>query len=86
MKKLRDIGPAATRNILSTLIFLLSFAILWLLPINDRVHLLKWYLKGLNNSDAHTGCEVSGKCHLTALVSPTRKVVNRFKRNAFSFC
>ncbi|KAK4358089.1 hypothetical protein RND71_023699 [Anisodus tanguticus] len=36
------------------------------------------------NTCGGIGCEVSGKCRLTALVSPTRKVVNRFKRNAFS--
>ncbi|KAL8522900.1 hypothetical protein ACS0TY_013019 [Phlomoides rotata] len=46
MANLQDIALSAYINITSVLAFLLAFAFLRLLPINNRVYFAKWYTKG----------------------------------------
>ncbi|XAR65685.1 hypothetical protein NMG60_11009874 [Bertholletia excelsa] len=55
MATIGDIGVAAGINILSSLIFLVAFAVLRLQPFNDRVYFPKWYLKGLRSSPTESG-------------------------------
>lgn len=50
MASLEDIGVSAFINILTAFAFLLSFAILRLQPVNDRVYFPKWYLAGTRSS------------------------------------
>lgn len=50
MAMLQDIGVDGGLHLLTTLVFLLAFAILLLQPINDRVYFPKWYLKGLRHN------------------------------------
>lgn len=47
MTTLRDIGVAAAINIGLTVVFLLSFVVLSLQPVNDRVYYAKQYIIGV---------------------------------------
>lgn len=58
MASLQDIGVSAAINILSAFAFLVTFAILRLQPINDRVYFPKWYLKGIRGSPTRSGAFV----------------------------
>jgi hypothetical protein len=55
MATLQDIAVSAAINSLSTIAFLVAFAILRLQPINDRVYFPKWYLKGIRGSPVSYG-------------------------------
>jgi hypothetical protein len=55
MATLQDIAVSAAINGLSTIAFLVTFAILRLQPINDRVYFPKWYLKGIIGSPVSYG-------------------------------
>ncbi|KAL8143745.1 hypothetical protein V2J09_016777 [Rumex salicifolius] len=59
MATLQDIGVSAAINLLSALAFLITFAILRLQPINDRIYFPKWYLKGLRGSPTYARAYVS---------------------------
>ncbi|KAK7285389.1 hypothetical protein RJT34_20158 [Clitoria ternatea] len=59
MATVADISLSAAINLLSSLAFLLAFAILRLQPFNDRVYFPKWYLKGVRGSP--TGSNVVKK-------------------------
>ncbi|XWS75768.1 hypothetical protein CRYUN_Cryun01aG0120600 [Craigia yunnanensis] len=59
MATLSDIGVAAAINILTAFAFFLTFAILRIQPVNDRVYFPKWYLKGLRSSPLANGSFVS---------------------------
>ena len=59
MASIQDISVAAAVNILSAVVFLVTFAILRLQPINDRVYFPKWYLKGIRGSPTRSGAFVS---------------------------
>jgi hypothetical protein len=55
MATLQDIAVSAAINSLSTIAFLVAFAIMRLQPINDRVYFPKWYLKGIRGSPVSYG-------------------------------
>lgn len=55
MATLSDIGLAAAINILSAFAFFLTFAVLRIQPVNDRVYFPKWYIKGLRSSPVGRG-------------------------------
>ena len=59
MASIQDISVAAAVNTLSAVVFLVTFAILRLQPINDRVYFPKWYLKGIRGSPTRSGAFVS---------------------------
>lgn len=59
MGSLADIAMAAAINILSAIAFLVTFAILRLQPVNDRVYFPKWYLKGIRTSPGRGGNAVT---------------------------
>ncbi|GMH25965.1 hypothetical protein Nepgr_027808 [Nepenthes gracilis] len=54
MATLQDIGVSASINLLTAFAFLITFAILRLQPVNDRVYFPKWYLKGIRASSTHS--------------------------------
>ncbi|GAB2240243.1 hypothetical protein Droror1_Dr00020761 [Drosera rotundifolia] len=54
MASLQDIVVSAAVNLGSALAFLITFAILRLQPVNDRVYFPKWYLKGIRGSPSHS--------------------------------
>ncbi|KAJ0251165.1 CSC1-like protein [Hirschfeldia incana] len=55
MATINEIGVAAAINIVTSIAFLIAFAILRIQPVNDRVYFPKWYLKGLRTSSIQTG-------------------------------
>ena len=59
MASIQDIFVATAVNTVSAVVFLVTFAILRLQPINDRVYFPKWYLKGIRGSPTRSGAFVS---------------------------
>ena len=52
---INEIGVAEAINIVTSIAFLIAFAILKIQPVNDIAYFPKWYLKGLRTSSIQTG-------------------------------
>ncbi|KAG5408289.1 hypothetical protein IGI04_007747 [Brassica rapa subsp. trilocularis] len=52
---INEIGVAEAINIVTSIAFLIAFAILRIQPVNDIAYFPKWYLKGLRTSSIQTG-------------------------------
>ncbi|PHU11852.1 hypothetical protein BC332_18782 [Capsicum chinense] len=59
MTSVQDIVVSAVINFISALVFLFTFAIVRLQPIDDRVYFTKWYLKDIRASPRSSGSFVN---------------------------
>ncbi|CAN7059653.1 unnamed protein product [Brassica oleracea var. botrytis] len=55
ISSINEIGVAEAINIVTSIAFLIAFAILRIQPVNDIAYFPKWYLKGLGTSSIQTG-------------------------------
>ncbi|CDY24365.1 BnaA07g02900D [Brassica napus] len=55
---INEIGVAEAINIVTSIAFLIAFAILRIQPVNDIAYFPKWYLKGLRTSSIQTALQM----------------------------